>query len=290
MSRKPTAQFRYLLERSDQITVAPGAYDALTARMIEVSGFEAVYMTGAGVSYSSLAQPDIGLLTGTEMATRAAQIARAVDLPVIADGDTGYGNAINVIRTVQEYERAGVAAIQLEDQEMPKKCGHLANKNLISPAEMVGKIEAAVYARRDPDFGIVARTDAIGVNGLEDALKRAQAYAGAGADVIFVEAPRSREEMKAINQAVTKPTLANMVEKGQTPLMPAPELQELGFRIVIFPGAIVRFLVKNGLDFLASLKNAGSTNPMLDSMFGFEELNNLLGMPKIKELEQRFKE
>jgi carboxyvinyl-carboxyphosphonate phosphorylmutase len=289
VNHKPTTQLRHLLERTNQITVAPGAYDALTARLIEVSGFEAVYMTGAGVSYSSLAKPDIGLLTGTEMATRAAQIARSVDLPVIADGDTGYGNAINVIRTVQEYERAGVAAIQLEDQEMPKKCGHLANKSIISLAEMVGKIEAAVHSRRDPDFVIVARTDAIAVSGLDEALTRAKAYAQAGADVIFVEAPRSLAEMKAINQAVNKPTLANMVEKGQTPLLPATELQELGYKLVIFPGAIIRFLVKNGLEFLANLKEAGSTNSMLDNMYGFEELNNLLGLPKIKELEQKFK-
>jgi 2,3-dimethylmalate lyase len=190
---------------------------------------------------------------------------------------------------VQDYERAGVAAIQLEDQEMPKKCGHLANKSLIGLAEMVGKIEAAVYTRRDPDLVIIARTDAIAVDGLDEALRRAKAYAEAGADVIFVEAPRSREEMKKITRSINKPTLANMVEKGQTPLLPAVELQAIGYKLVIFPGAIIRFLVKNGLEFYARLKENGSTNPMLDQMYGFDELNDLLGLPKIRQLEQQFK-
>ncbi len=287
-SNKPTTALRRLLAREGQITIAPGAYDAFTARLVEVSGFEAVYMTGAGVSYTSLARPDVGLLSVTEMAGRAAQIAGATSLPVIADGDTGYGNALNVIRTVQEYERAGVAAIQLEDQDLPKKCGHMAGKELISKAEMVGKIEAAVYARRDPDFGLIARTDAIAVEGLAAALDRAQAYAAAGADVIFVEAPGSLEEMRAINRAIQKPTLANMVEKGKTPLMTAAELAELGYRLVIFPGALTRFFARAGLDFLAQLKAEGTTVNQLDKMLGFDELNTLLGLPEIQELDQRF--
>lgn len=288
-SHKPTTTLRHLLERQGQITVAPGAYDAFTARLVEVSGFEAVYMSGASVSYTSLARPDIGLLSASEMAARAAQLAGATTLPVIADGDTGYGNALNVIRTVQEYERAGVAAIQLEDQDLPKKCGHLASKSLISQTEMVGKIEAASYARRDPDFVLIARTDALAVEGLDAALARAQAYAAAGADVIFVEAPGSVEEMQAINQAIQKPTLANMVEKGRTPLLTAAELQALGYRLVIFPGALTRFFARAGLDFLAKLKNEGSTASQLDRMLGFDELNALLGLPEIQELDRQFK-
>lgn len=288
-SNKPTTTLRHLLERQGQIIVAPGAYDAFTARLVEVSGFEAVYMSGASVSYTSLARPDIGLLSATEMTARAAQLAGATTLPVIADGDTGYGNALNVIRTVQEYERAGVAAIQLEDQDLPKKCGHLAGKSLISQAEMVGKIEAAIYARRDPDFVLVARTDALAVEGLDAALARAQAYAAAGADVIFVEAPGSVEEMQAINRTIQKPTLANMVEKGRTPLLTAAELQALGYRLVIFPGALTRFFARAGLDFLAKLKSEGSTASQLDQMLGFDELNALLGLPEVQGLDQRFK-
>lgn len=288
-SHKPTTTLRHLLERQGQIVVAPGAYDAFTARLVEVSGFEAVYMSGASVSYTSLARPDIGLLSASEMAARAAQLAGATTLPVIADGDTGYGNALNVIRTVQEYERAGVAAIQLEDQDLPKKCGHLAGKTLISQAEMVGKIEAAVYARRDADFVLIARTDALAVEGLEAALARAQAYADAGADVIFVEAPGSVEEMQAINRAIQKPTLANMVEKGRTPLLTAAELQALGYRLVIFPGALTRFFARAGLDFLAKLKKEGSTASQLNRMLGFDELNALLGLPEIQQLDRQFK-
>ncbi len=285
---KPTLVLRRLLDRPGQIILAPGAYDAFTARLVEVSGFEAVYLTGAGVSYTSLAQPDIGLLSGSEMAARAAQLANATSLPVIADGDTGYGNALNVIRTVQEYERAGVAAIQLEDQALPKKCGHLAGKELVSQAEMVGKIEAAIYARRDPDFVIVARTDGIAVEGFEAALGRAQAYSEAGADLIFVEAPRSVEEMRAINAAISKPTVANMVEKGRTPLLSAPELAALGYRMVIFPGALTRFFAHAGLEFLARLKADGTTAPQLESMLGFDELNELLGLSQVQQLDRRF--
>lgn len=287
-SSKPATVLRRLLMRTGKITVAPGAFDALTARLIEVSGFEAVYMTGAGVSYTSLARPDVGLLSLTEMATRAAQIASATSLPVIADGDTGYGNALNVIRTIQEYERAGVAAIQLEDQVSPKKCGHLAGKELISQAEMVGKIEAALYARRNPDFVLIARTDAIAVEGLEAALQRARAYADAGADVIFVEAPRSIEDMQAINKAIDKPTLANMVEKGRTPLLNSLELAALGYRLVIFPGALTRLFARAGLDFLGKLRQDGTTATQLDRMLGFDELNSLLGLAEVQELDQRF--
>ena len=222
------------------------------------------------------------------MVTRAAQIVSATSLPVIADADTGYGNAINVIRTVQEYERAGVAALQLEDQAMPKRCGHMESKELISRAEMVSKVRAAIYARHDPNLVIIARTDAIAVEGLEAALTRAQAYEEAGADVIFVEAPRSTDEMRRINATLRRPTLANMVEKGQTPLLPAATLAQLGYRVVIYPGALTRFFARAGLDFLARLREDGGTHNQLDRMLGFDELNDLLGLPAIRQLEQDF--
>jgi len=285
---RPGTKLRRLLARPNHCMLAPGAYDAFTARLIELSGFEAIYMSGAGVSYTSLGKPDVGLLTGTEMAERAAQIASATYLPVIADADTGYGNALNVIRTVQEYERAGVAAIQIEDQVMPKRCGHMAGKELISLEEAASKIEAACYARRDPDTVIIARTDALAISGITEALQRAHAYEEAGADLIFVEAPRSIEEMRQITAELRRPAMANMVEKGQTPLLTTGELAEIGYRLVIFPGALARFTAKASLEFLAQLRQEGSTRNMLPRMLGFDELNKLLGGDEIKELEQRF--
>lgn len=288
MNNRPGTILRQLLEKPGQCLLVPGAYDALTARLVELSGFEAVYMSGAGVSYTSLGRPDVGLLTGSEMAVRAAQLASATSLPVIADADTGYGNALNVIRTVQEYERAGVAALQIEDQIMPKRCGHMAGKELISLEEAARKIEAACYARRDPDLVIIARTDALAVGGMEEALRRAHAYEEAGADLIFVEAPRTLEEMRQITGALHRPAMANMVEKGQTPLLSAKELAEIGYRLVIFPGALARFMAKAGLEFLGELRGDGTTRNILDRMLGFDELNILLSGNEIKELEQRF--
>ena len=223
------------------------------------------------------------------MVARAAQIVAATNLPVIADADTGYGNALNVIRTVQEYERAGVAALQIEDQIMPKRCGHMEAKELVSTAEMVGKLEAARYARNNPDLVLIARTDAIAVEGLEKAILRAKAYEAAGADVIFVEAPHTLEQMRRINHSLTRPTLANMVEKGQTPPLSAEELAELGYKLVIFPGALNRFFAKAGLEFLAELRQHGTTRTQIDRMLSFDELNQLLGLPVLRELEQRFK-
>ncbi len=288
MNNRAGTKLRHLLEKSGRCVIAPGAYDALTARLVELSGFEAVYMSGAGVSYTSLGQPDIGLLSGTEMAARAAQLVATTDLPVIADADTGYGNALNVIRTVQEYERAGVAALQIEDQVMPKRCGHMAGKEIISLEEAARKIGAACFARRDPDTVIIARTDALAIGGMEEALRRAQAYEAAGADLIFVEAPRSIEQMRQIIAGLKRPAMANMVEKGQTPLLSATELAEIGYKLVIFPGALARFMAKAGLDFLARLHEDGTTRNLLDQMLGFDELNKLLGSDEIKELEQRF--
>ncbi|MDD9917494.1 MAG: isocitrate lyase/PEP mutase family protein, partial [Rhodospirillaceae bacterium] len=218
-----TTKLRKLIEGED-ILVCPGTYDPLMAKIIKQVGFEAMYMTGAGVSHSTLAMPDLGLTTMTEMVQRAGQLADASELPLICDADTGYGNALNVMRTVREYERAGVAGIHIEDQEMPKRCGHFFGKTLIDKSEMVGKLKAALDARQDEDFMIIARTDANTAVGFDEALDRAQAYAEAGADVIFFESPRTVEELAAVPKAIGKPVLANMVETGLTPLLPASEL------------------------------------------------------------------
>jgi len=218
-----------------RIITAPGAYDGFSARLIEAAGFEAVYMTGAGTAGSYLGQPDLGLITLTEMATHASHIAGCVSLPVIADADTGYGNPLNVVRTVREYERAGVAALHIEDQVAPKKCGHIAGKQVLPTREFVEKVRAAAEYRTDPDFVIIARTDARAIHGLDDAIERGNRYAEAGADVIFVEAPESEDEIHRIAREVKAPLLANMVVGGKTPAVKIGELERLGFKIVIFP-------------------------------------------------------
>jgi len=231
------------------IIIAPGAYDAWSARLIEKAGFSAVYMTGYGVSASVLGKPDIGLLTMSEMVTQAKNIASAVDIPLIADGDNGYGGTLNVIRTVQEYEQAGVAAIQLEDQVFPKRCGHMEGKQIISKDEMIAKIKAAVYARQLEDFVIIARTDARAINGFEDALDRVKNYVEAGADVIFLEAPESEDEMKKVSEIIKVPLLANMVENGKTPFLKERKLEEMGYKIAIYPVSTLYTATKAILDF-----------------------------------------
>jgi 2,3-dimethylmalate lyase len=217
------------------IIVAPGAYDGISARLIERHGFKAVYMTGAGTAASALGQADLGLTTLTEMATHAGHIASCISLPLIADADTGYGNPLNVIRTVREYERAGVAALHLEDQVFPKKCGHIAGKAVIPMKEFAEKIRAAAENRTDPDFVIIARTDARAVNGIDDAIERGLRYREAGADVIFVEAPTSREEIERVAREIKVPLLSNQVPGGKTPGLTVTELEKLGYKIVIFP-------------------------------------------------------
>ena len=284
---KHTTKLRKLIE-GDDILVCPGTYDPLMAKLINQLGFEAMYMTGAGVSHSTLAMPDLGLTTMTEMVQRATPLADASELPLICDADTGYGNALNVMRTVREYERAGVAGIHIEDQEMPKRCGHFFGKSLIDKEEMVGKLKAALDARTDPDFMIIARTDARTAVGFEEALDRAQAYAEAGADVIFFESPRSIEELTAVPKSIDKPVLANMVETGLTPLLSAPELQELGYGVVIFAGSLARFLARQAQGFLESLKETGTTEPYMDRMNSFQEHNELLELPKFEELAKKY--
>ena len=271
-----------------QIVVAPGAHDALTAKIIEQVGFSAVYMTGYGQAASHLGKPDVGLLTLTEMVARASNIVEAVNVPVIADADTGFGNAVNVMRTVREYEKAGVAAIQLEDQVAPKKCGHMTGRQVVSKEEMVGKIKAAVDVRTDPDLMIIARTDARTVHGIGEALERAKAYEAAGADILFIESPESVDEMKQITTSFKVPVLANMVEGGRTPFLPVQELQGLGYDLVIFPTASTYLVTKALTRLMTVLKETGTTASLIPEMITFEEFNDLIGLTKIRELENMY--
>ncbi len=268
-----------------QIVVAPGAHDALTAKIIEQVGFSAVYMTGYGQAASHLGKPDVGLLTLTEMVARASNIVEAVNVPVIADADTGFGNAVNVMRTLREYEKAGVAAIQLEDQVAPKKCGHMTGRQVVSKEEMVGKIKAAADVRTDPDLMIIARTDARTVHGIGEALERAKAYEEAGADILFIESPESVEEMKQITTSFKVPVLANMVEGGRTPFLPVQDLQGLGYDLVIFPTASTYLVTKALTRLMTVLKDTGTTASLIPEMITFEEFNDLIGLTKIREIE-----
>jgi 2-methylisocitrate lyase-like PEP mutase family enzyme len=266
---------------SGPILVAPGIYDALTAALAVEAGFEALYLSGAAVAYTRLGRPDIGLSTMSEMADTMALIRDRVDVPVIIDADNGFGNALNAQRTMRVYERAGASALQIEDQSYPKRCGHLSEKRLIPPSEMVGKIKAMADARQNRDTLIIARTDAIGVEGFAAALDRADAYVEAGADALFVEAPRSGDELRTITErfAARIPLLANMVEGGATPIRNAADLQAMGFRIVIFPGGIVRALARTAQDYYASLAANGSNTPFAERMFDFDGLNRVIGTP-----------
>jgi len=264
----------------DTPLLAPGAYDALSALLVEQAGFEAIYLSGASIAYTQLGRPDIGLVSFDHVADVVGRVAERVSLPLIVDGDTGFGNAVNVQRTVRIFERMGASAIQLEDQTFPKKCGHLADKGLVSTQEMAGKIRAALDARTSDQTLIIARTDAIGVEGFEAALDRAHAYVEAGADVLFVEAPRTIGEMSAIAHAFAGrvPLLANMVEGGKTPLLDVTELGNIGFKLVISPGALVRALVPTAEAFLASLKANGATRPFAERMIDMGGVNDRIGL------------
>jgi 2-methylisocitrate lyase-like PEP mutase family enzyme len=269
--------------------LAPGVYDALGARLVEEAGFEAVYMTGFGTAASLLGRPDVGLLTMSEMVDQAHRIARACVLPVIADADTGYGNAINVVRTVQEFEQAGVAGIHLEDQITPKKCGHLEGKQLISTDEMLTKIRAATAARQTPDLVIIARTDARAVEGLPAALDRARRYRDAGADVLFIEAATSNEEIETVATTLANvPLLFNWAEGGKTPPIPYERLRQLGFAIVIFPISTLLTAVVSIRRALAEIAAAGSPIPILDRIPPFAEFLEFIGLPEINQLERQF--
>jgi 2-methylisocitrate lyase-like PEP mutase family enzyme len=273
-----------------RVVIAPGVYDALTASLAASAGFEALYLSGAAIAYTRLGRPDIGLVSSSEVADALAHVCERVETPVIVDADTGYGNALNVQRTVRLFERAGAAAIQLEDQTFPKRCGHLNGKSVVPMNEMIGKIHAAVDARRRARTMIIARTDAAAIEGFESAIERAESYANAGADVLFVEAPRTREQLRAVATALSNraPLLANMVEGGKTPVLSGTELEALGFRLVIFPGAIVRALVQTAVDFYGVLKRDGTTDAFRDRMFDFETLNGVLGTADILARGQRY--
>ena len=274
----PGARFRALLAAEEPV-VCPGAMNALFARLIARAGFSSVYMTGAGVANGLLGQPDVGLTTLTEMTQMAQNISTAVDLPVFADADTGFGGSVNVERTVQLYERAGVGAIQLEDQVVPKRCGHFEGKEVVSTDDMCARLRAALAARQDPDLMIVARTDARSVLGFDEAIRRGLAYAEAGADALFIEAPADDDELERVGAelAGTKlPLVANMVEGGKTPLHSAAELAQMGFKLVIFPGLLSRVTVRAVTDALEVLAAGGDSRPLMGQLMQFSEMQNIL--------------
>ena len=274
---RPTTRFRHLLQ-APGIIVAPGAYDCLTAAIIDQAGFPAVYMTGAGTSVARVGYPDLALATATEMLDNAAAIAAAVRAPVIADADTGYGGTMNMRRTIREYERAGVAAVHIEDQQFPKRCGHLDDKRVVPIAEMTQKIRAAVDARTDADFTIIVRTDALAVTGWDDTMRRCDAYTAAGADALFVEAIRSPEEAAAVVARTSLPLLYNFVETGKSPLLNVSELERLGFKMVIFPGSAFMSAAHAVRQVMAELKTAGTTARLTAKMTPLTEVFDLLGL------------
>ena len=261
------------------IVLAPGVYDALTALIATEAGFDTLYVSGAAIAYTRLGRPDIGLVSLSEVVDTVTLVRDRVEADLVVDADTGYGNALNVARTVRLLERAGANALQIEDQTFPKRCGHLARKSLISPVEMAGKIKAAVDARESRGTLIIARTDAIAVEGLGPALERAAVYAEAGADVLFVEAPRSGAEIEEVPRRLgsLKPLMANMVEGGATPIRPARQLEALGYALVIFPGGIVRALAKAAGEFYATLAKDGTTDAFRGRMLDFDGLAELVG-------------
>jgi 2,3-dimethylmalate lyase len=282
------ARLRELLN-SGQTVVAPGAFDPLAARLVEEAGFAAVYMTGFGTSAALLGRPDVGLLTMTEMADSAGRIAACVDIPLIADADTGYGNPLNVIRTVSAYEAAGVAGLHIEDQVAPKKCGHMEGKLVIAADEMAQKVRAAVDARTDPDFVIIARTDARAVEGLDSALDRARRYRDAGADVLFIEALVSEAEIEAAAAAFPDvPLLFNWAEGGKTPPVSLDRLTELGYRIVIFPIGTLLAATAAMRRILKEIATAGTPAALLGELPTFGEFTDFIGLPEVRGIEQRY--
>lgn len=272
------------------IIIAPGAYDAMGALFAVEAGFDTLYVSGASIAYSRLGRPDIGLFGLAELADTVERLSDRVPASLIVDADTGFGNALNVQQTVKRLEKAGAAAIQLEDQAMPKRCGHLDGKALVSKSEMVGKIQAALDARRDAETLIVARTDAIAVEGFDAALDRAEAYADAGCDVLFVEAPQDDRQISDIVARFRGrvPLLANMVEGGKTPLRSAEELQALGYRIAIFPGGLARAVSRTMRDYFTSLRDHGTTQPFRDRMLDFKQLNAAIGTPEMLAAGRRY--
>jgi|TARA_B100000470_G_scaffold116622_1_gene89991 methylisocitrate lyase len=274
---RTTTKFRQLLNQPG-IIQAPGAYDCLTAKLIQQAGFPAVYMTGAGTSVAQLGYPDLGLATMTDMIANAGSIADILDVPLIADADTGYGGILNVRRTIRQYERAGVAAVHIEDQEMPKRCGHLDDKKVVSTQDMVQKIRAAVDARTDDDFTIIVRTDSIAVTGWEDAMHRCEQYMKAGADALFVEALRTPEEVEQVAKNLDIPLLYNFVESGKSPLLSAADLEKFGFKIVIYPASALLSVTRIVEQVMAQLKETGTTAQLMDKMVTLEACFEAVGL------------
>jgi 2-methylisocitrate lyase-like PEP mutase family enzyme len=271
------------------IVVAPGVYDALTAHLAERAGFSTLYVSGAAIAYTRLGRPDIGLVAMSEVADTISMISDRIRADLVVDADTGYGNALNVGRTIRLFERAGARAIQLEDQAFPKRCGHLDNKSLIPPEEMVGKIKAALDARRSRETLVIARTDAVAVEGFDRAVARAVSYRDAGADILFIEAPKTRAELQRIPPAVGNvPLMANMVEGGKTPPLNAAELEAIGFSLVIFPGAIVRVLARAADEFYTALAAKGTSEPFQNRMYDFTALNEVIGTPEMIALGKQY--
>jgi 2-methylisocitrate lyase-like PEP mutase family enzyme len=276
------------LFKRDRLLVAPGCFDGLSARLVEEAGFEAAYLSGGAVA-RSMGVPDIGLVTMSEVIERAAQVVAAVKIPVIADADTGYGNAVNLVRSVREFERTGVAAIHIEDQITPKRCGHLDGKEVIPLAEMEKKLQAALATRSDPDFLIIARTDARGVHGFDDAINRGRAFARLGVDAIFVEAPQSEAELEEIPRALPDvPLLVNVFKGGKTPMLPVERLQQMGYRIAIYPSETQRAAIHAMRQALGLLKREGTTEKMDDALTTFKERDKVVGLDEWQQLEKQY--
>ena len=279
-------ELRRLL-KGEKLLVAPGAFDGLSARLVERAGFPLIYVTGGGIA-RSMGYPDMGLLTMSEVLARVKNIVDVTSVPIIADADTGYGNAINVTRTVREFESIGVAGIHLEDQVTPKKCGHYEGKLLVTEQEMVKKIEAAVESRADSNFVIIARTDARAVEGLDRAIQRGKRYLEAGADMLFIEAPQSIEEIRTIAESLSVPLLINMFKGGKTPLVPMDQLQQWGYRVAIVPSPLQLAAVHAMQKLLAGLKAHGSLEPFSEEMITFRERDEIVDLKKYQEMERKF--
>jgi methylisocitrate lyase len=284
---KTPSRLRVLLAQPN-ILIAPGAADALTARLIQEAGFGAVYATGAGIANAEFALPDIGLLTMTEMLESIRRIVAAIDVPVIADADTGYGNPLNVMRAVREYERAGVAAIQIEDQTSPKKCGHFAGKEVIPAEEMIQKLRAAIEARSDPDLVLIARTDALAAEGFDPAVNRARLYAENGADVIFVEAPTEREQVARLPKEIDAPLLFNLTEGAKSPLFSTQELESFGYKMVIYPNMLLRVTMRAMQESLSVLKAEGSSVSIVPHMVDWQERQRVVRLHEFEEMDRKF--
>ncbi len=284
---KKTTLFKKYIEEPE-ILIMPGAHDALTAHIITLSGFKAFTMGGYSASASLLGKPDVSLLTLTEMTDCVSRMVDAAGLPLLADGDTGHGGILNVIRTVKEMEKAGVAGLFIEDQLFPKRCGHMEGKQVVSCEDMIAKIKAAVDAKLDPDFVIMARTDALATHGLDEAIKRANLYREAGADLIFIEAPRTIDEMRRINKEVNAPTLANNLEDGKSPLLPAKELEDIGYNVAVFPVSATYAIAKAVSDLMLEIKNKGTTANFFERMTTFPHFNRLIGLDDIRVLEKKY--